>query len=131
MINELQTTYIKAIDDLALKTCFPGLICSIFVDIAPWYFAGENLGIFKIYLLCISAAVLLIFLAIFIYIFISFFSNSKIIAPLIGLLIMPLGFAGFFPADFKPYEIPYSRVTGFAILTWSFLLTKEISLSKQ
>ena len=38
---------------------------------------------------------------------------------------MPLGFAGLFPEQFNDINILYSKVTGMAILAWSFMLVKD------
>ena len=128
MLDSISTTYVKAIDDLALKVCVPGLICSIFMEIGPWYFSGEPAGIFKIYLFSLVTAVVVLALVFYAYIEVSVrFFDGKNIAPFIGVAIMPLGFAGFFPEYFKPFEVPYTKVTGFAILAWSLLLVKDMS----
>lgn len=128
MLDSISTTYVKAIDDLALKVCVPGLICSIFMEIGPWYFSGEPAGIFKIYLFSLVTAVVVLALGFYAYIEVSVrFFDGKNIAPFIGVAIMPLGFAGFFPEYFKPFEVPYTKVTGFAILAWSLLLVKDMS----
>ncbi|WP_286719511.1 hypothetical protein [Thalassolituus sp. UBA2009] len=128
MLDGFSTTYVKAIDDLALKVCIPGLICSIFVEVGPWYFSGESAGIFKIYFFSLAIAMIVLTLGFFAYIEVSIrLFDGHNIAPFIGVAIMPLGFAGFFPEYFKPFEIPYTKVTGFAILAWSLLLVKDMS----
>ncbi|PHR98846.1 MAG: hypothetical protein COA78_25660 [Blastopirellula sp.] len=128
MLDGISTTYVKAIDDLALKVCVPGLICSIFMELGPWYFSGESAGIFTIYLFSLATAAVVIAVGFYAYIEISIrFFGGKNIAPFIGVAIMPLGFAGFFPDYFKPFDVPYTKVTGFAILAWSLLLVKNIS----
>mgnify|MGYP000011706398 CR=1 FL=1 len=128
MIDGVSPTYIKAIDDLALKVCIPGLICSIFMELGPWYFSGEPAGIFKIYLFSLVTSALFCAVGFYVYLEVSVrIFGGKNIAPFIGLAIMPLGFAGFFPDYFKPFEVPYTKVTGFAILAWSLLLVKDIS----
>jgi hypothetical protein len=38
---------------------------------------------------------------------------------------MPLGFAGVFPEQFGNFHVPYTQVTGVAILAWSFMLLKK------
>jgi len=38
---------------------------------------------------------------------------------------MPLGFAGIFPDYFVGIDIPYSQVTGVAILAWTFMLVRQ------
>ena len=51
--------------------------------------------------------------------------RTKDIAPYIAVIIMPLGFAGLFPEQFTTFPVPYSQVTGMAILAWAFMLSNK------
>ena len=127
MPDIIPSTYIKAVDDLALKLCVPGLICSIFVEIGPAFAEKNDVGLFWTYMFSLVTASVLVPILVYVYIEISVRVSDNInVAALIGVAIMPLGFAGFFPEYFEPYNIPYSKVTGLAILAWSLLLVKSL-----
>jgi hypothetical protein len=119
------TTYAKAIDDLAGKIFIPALISSLMVEFGPAIQIKFGLGFFSTYILiCILGVVAAsgIMLAIF-YITIFIFRGHDISAE-IGVFLMPLGFAGLFPEQFSDFSIPFSQVTGVAILSWAFMLVK-------
>lgn len=118
-------TYAKAIDDLAGKIFIPALICSLLVELGPVIQKQSGLGFFGTYIIvCIlgtglaSTIMLLIF-----YLSIWFFKGHEI-SPEIGVCLMPLGFAGLFPEQFTNFVVPYSQVTGVALLSWAFMLVK-------
>jgi hypothetical protein len=53
------------------------------------------------------------------------FFNIKDASPIIAIIIMPLGFVGIFAQYFTNIIVPYSEITGVAILAWSFMLLKN------
>ena len=131
MSEGFSTTYAKAVDDLAGKIFVPGLIASLLVEIGPWFQTWQAAGLIETYIvLSITGALLagLIFLILSygsIYLF-----NGQDIAPIVAIFIMPLGFAGLFPDQFIEFQVPYTRVTGVAILAWSFMLLSRGSFGE-
>ena len=123
MSDGFTTTYAKAVDDLSGKIFVPGLIAALLVEVGPWYQQWNSAGLIETYFaLSIGGALLagLIFLGLMyssIYLF-----NGQDISPVVAIFIMPLGFAGLFPDQFQSFQVPYSQVTGVAILAWSFML---------
>ncbi|MCL1075492.1 hypothetical protein [Shewanella dokdonensis] len=123
MTESFATTYAKAIDDLAGKIFIPALIASLLVEFGPAYQSWRNAGLVETYLAVAFGGFLLAGVIFFTmtYISIYLFSGDDA-APIIAVFIMPLGFAGLFPEQFVDFQVPFSRVTGVAILAWSFVL---------
>lgn len=124
-METLGTTYAKAIDDLAGKIFIPASICSVFVELGPLIQKQFGIGFFGTYIIaCIlGASIAGTIMLLIIYMSIFLFKGSDI-SPEIGVIIMPLGFVGLFPEHFNIFDIPYSQVTGIALLSWSFMLVK-------
>lgn len=125
MTESLATTYAKAIDDLAGKIFIPGFIASLLVEATPLYLSYRNAGLFETYILAVvlglvGSAMILLLLG-----YISFTSRGQGFPQLLAVTAMPLGFAGLFPDYFTDFNVPFSQVTGVAILAWSFVLIKE------
>ncbi len=127
MSEGFATTYAKAIDDLSGKIFIPGLIASLMVEFGPWYQAYKDTGLLETYAMCVLLG-FMISGAIFWFIGIvgSRLFNSENIAPVVSIIIMPLGFAGMFPEQFEKFSVPYSQVTGAAILAWAFMLLSNL-----
>ncbi len=126
MADGFAATYAKAIEDLSGKIFIPGLIASIFVEFGPWYKFVRNADFLETYVVCVIAGGLLS--AIFFYLLFLgsiYLYNGRDIAPIVATIIMPLGFAGLFPAQFEGITVPYSQVTGVAILAWAFMLLSK------
>ncbi|WP_132292132.1 hypothetical protein [Marinobacterium mangrovicola] len=124
-MEPLTTTFAKAVDDLSGNIFIPALICSVFVELGPFLHnkIGLNLVITYLIALLVGAALAPFILFLISEIGIRIF-NGTFIGPYIGVAIMPLGFAGLFPDQFLGLNIPYTQVTGVAILAWSFRLVK-------
>lgn len=124
-MEPLSTTFAKAVDDLAGNIFIPALICAIFVELGPLLQARLGMSLFVTYLIALAIGAMLAPLILFLIMEISIrlFHGSHI-GPHIGVVIMPLGFAGLFPAQFEGLGIPYTEVTGMAILAWAFMLVR-------
>jgi len=87
---------IKAIEDLAGKIFFPGLICSLLVEFGPLWQAksGDNIWWTYFVVVIISAMSSGVFFGILGSVTLRIFKNKNILAPIIGATIMPLGFIG-------------------------------------
>lgn len=126
MAEGFATTYAKAIDDLAGKIFIPGLIASLLVELGPWYQSVRDAGLVETYIVFliggfIASGLIFWLLALCtIYLF-----NGDDAAPFVAISIMPLGFAGLFPVYFETFQVPYSEVTGVAILAWAFVLLSK------
>lgn len=131
MSDSFATTYAKAIDDLAGKIFIPGLIASLLVEFGPLYQSYKDAGFVETYVVCVITGAILsgliggLLVMCSIYLF-----KGHDIAPSIAIAIMPLGFAGLFPEQFENFGVPYSEVTGVAILAWSFMLLKKGSFGE-
>lgn len=124
-MDSLATTYAKAVDDLSGKIFIPALISALLVEMGPILQNQVGLSLVVTYVvICISGLILSpIILLLIMETSIRFF-RGRHIGPYIGVVLMPLGFAGLFPEQFNELGIPYSQVTGVAILAWSFMLVK-------
>lgn len=124
-MEPLSTTFAKAVDDLSGKIFIPSLICSLLVELGPWLKHQTGLGLFPIYLIILAAGAIVATGIIWVILLLSIhLFDGRDIGPEIGVAIMPLGFAGLFPQQFVELGIPYSQVTGVAILAWAFMLVK-------
>lgn len=122
MSESFATTYAKAVDDLAGKIFIPGLIASLVVEFGPWYQSINDAGLVETYIVFAFGGALISGLIFWILAMATIYMNSGIdVAPFVAIFIMPLGFAGLFPAYFGSFSVPYSEVTGVAILAWSFI----------
>lgn len=134
MSETLATTYAKAIDDLSGKIFMPGMIMALLVDGGPYIKAWLDIDSnFSLYIACVliglflSGSILVLLSLIQIY----FFSRSENSPPIVGIMIMPLGFAALFPQYFGDFTLPISPVSGVAILAWSFMLLNLDVLSSE
>lgn len=120
------TNYAKAIDDLSGKIFIPALICSLWVEVGPSVQKIWNLNLFWTYciIVLVGSILAMSFMYLVYLIAIYIFQDFNFI-PYLGVFLMPLGFAGLFPEQFNDINILYSKVTGMAILAWSFMLVKE------
>lgn len=125
-MDTISTTYAKAIDELAGKIFVPALICSLFVELGPVILERTSLGFWTTYLgIALSCLVLApTILYLLIEISIRFFGGNHV-GDILGIVMMPLGFAGLFPDYFTGLEVPYTQVTGMALLAWSFMLVQQ------
>lgn len=126
MVEGFATNYAKAIDDLAGKIFIPALICSLLVEFGPSYQDKYNSGLLETYIVFvfIGAAITVLFFLVLTLMVYNLFRGSDI-APYIAVIIMPLGFAGLLPEQFTTFPVPYSQVTGMAILAWAFMLSNK------
>ena len=125
-MEPLSTTFAKAVDDMSAKIFVPALISSLFVECGPWLQTTTGLGFFPTYLIILFAGTILAALILLGLMEISILLfKGRVINAEVGVAMMPLGFAGLFPNHFSVLEIPYSQVTGIAILAWSFMLLKD------
>jgi hypothetical protein len=123
MADGFAATYAKAIDDLAGKIFIPAVIASLLVEFGPGYQAIRNAGLIETYIVCVSLGCVLTGLMFLLLTYGSIYLyKGHDIAPFVATVIMPLGFAGLFPDQFLNFSVPYSQVTGVAILAWSFRL---------
>ena len=124
-METLATTYAKAVDDLSGKIFIPALICSLLVEIGPLIQSYTGINLFFTYIivcilgLMLSPIILIALIEVSILVF-----KGRDIGPYVGVIVMPLGFAGLFPDQFNEIDITYTQVTGVAILAWSFMLVK-------
>src|SRR5690606_20207380 len=126
MSESFATTYAKAVDDLAGKIFIPGLIASLVVEFGPWYQSFRDANLIETYIVFAVAGAIISGLIFYILAMATIYLNSgSDIAPFVAIFIMPLGFAGLFPEQFGNFVVPYSKVTGVAILAWSFMLLKN------
>lgn len=124
-MEPLSTTFAKAVDDLSASIFIPALISSYLVEFGPSIQKYTGFGLLLTYLTVLISGSLSAYLVIIIIIYAGiFFFNGRDIGPYIGVAIMPSGFAGLFPEQFANLNIPYSQVTGVAILAWAFMLVK-------
>lgn len=125
-METIATTYAKAVDELSAKIFVPALICSLFVELGPTLQNYTGLNFWLTYLLVAFAGLIAapLLLSLLIEISIRFFKGRGI-GDVFGILIMPLGFAGLFPTHFVNIDVPFSAVTGVAILSWSFMLVQQ------
>jgi len=125
-VETIATTYAKAVDELSAKIFVPALICSLFVELGPTLQNYTGLNFWLTYLLVAFAGLIAapLLLSLLIEISIRFFKGRGI-GDVFGILIMPLGFAGLFPTHFVNIDVPFSAVTGVAILSWSFMLVQQ------
>ena len=123
MSESFATTYAKAIDDLAGKIFIPALIASLLVEFGPAYQNWQDAGLIETYVVFALGGFLLAGIIFFAMAYISIYLFSgEDAAPIIAIFIMPLGFLGLFPEQFVDFQVPFSKVTGVAILAWSFVL---------
>ncbi len=122
MSESFATTYAKAVDDLAGKIFIPGLISSLLVEFGPWYQSYYHAGFIQTYMAFVIAGGLISGVALAV---LSVVNDGKDFSRILAVAIMPLGFAGLFPEQFGSFTVPYSKVTGVAILAWSFVLLKD------
>lgn len=128
MVEGFATNYAKAIDDLAGKIFIPALICSLLVEFGSPYQDKYNAGLLETYLVFVllGAVIAMFIFSILVLVTHHFFEENDIdIASYIAVIIMPLGFAGLFPEKFSNFPVPYSQVTGMAILAWAFMLLNK------
>jgi len=123
MSDSIAVTYAKAIDDLAGKIFIPGLIASLLVELGPWLHSYYDQNQIEVYLSCVIGGFIASGL-IFIVLGLAnqYFGGNTDITPIIALAIMPLGFICLFPEYFQSFEISLSKVSGVALLAWSFVL---------
>ena len=124
MLDGTSMTFAKAIDGLSGKIFIPGLITSLLVELSDYYNEyWSDLSFIVVYTVFAIIGLICSYL-ILIALFMSmvYFKFSHKFPMYIGIMIMPLGFIGVFPDYFPMYTIPYSSVTGIAIIAWSFFL---------
>jgi hypothetical protein len=125
-VETFGSTYAKAVEELSGKIFIPALICSLFVEMGPRFSALTGFGFWGTYaslsIFGFFTAPLILFLIIQISIYLF---DGHMIGDVIGLLIMPLGLIGLLPDHFINIYVPYTQVTGVAILAWSFMLIRH------
>lgn len=125
ILDTFGTNYAKAIDDLSSKVFIPALICSIWVEFGPMIQSKTGFGLIETYALIAVVGGLAAWCIMYLMILASIYIfRGYDVGPYLGIIVMPLGFAGLFPDQFNELNIPYSQATGFAILAWSFMLVK-------
>lgn len=125
-MESIATTYAKAIDELSGKIFIPALICSLFAEVGPIVISTTILGFWSTYILLALLGLILAPLILYLLLEITIpFFKGYIVSDIIGLIIMPLGFAGLFSSYFGGLEVPYTQITGVAILAWSFMLVRH------
>lgn len=124
MSDIISATYAKAIDDLSGKIFMPGMIMALLVDAGPYFKEWWGLDNLSLYITCVLLGLFLsgTILAAIGLIQYYFFSDSENSPPIVGIMIMPLGFAALFPSYFGEFTMPLSQVSGMAIIAWSFML---------
>jgi hypothetical protein len=121
--DPIATTSAKAIDDLSGKIFFPSLIASLLVEVGPWLKSHYELGLAGVYFSCVFGG--LIVGSITFYLLGKaqiFFRTEQNLAPLLGIVLMPMGFVCLFPNYFASFQPPLGQVSGVAILAWAFML---------
>lgn len=125
-MESITTTYTKAVDELSGKIFIPALICSLLAEVGLHIVSPSKLGFWEAYLLLTFVGFILAPLILYLLFEISVhLFNGHIVNDIIGLIIMPLGFAGLFQSYFEGIDIPYTQITGVAILAWSFMLIRH------
>ena len=124
-MESFNTNFAKAVEDLSANIFIPALISAYLVEIGPLIQRMTEAGLLVTYLIVVLLRVLSarLILVTIMYIGIWFCKGNEI-GPYIGVVIMPLGFAGLFPEQFQGIDVPYTQVTGVAILAWAFMLVK-------
>ena len=126
MSDGFSTTYAKAVDDMAGKVFLPGSIASLLVEFGQTFQAKTGADMLTTYLVAVLvgfALTALVFYALALATI--FIFKGENLAPFLGVVLMPLGFACLFPQFFKSYQVNLSEVTGVALLAWSFMLIKH------
>ncbi|WP_188150315.1 hypothetical protein [Teredinibacter waterburyi] len=122
-MDTIGTIYAKAIDDLSAKIFIPAFVCSIFVELGPIIASYTNFGFWIVYVISFIVGVFVAPLILYLLIELSIrFNDGKPFGDILGLFLLPLGFAGLFPDYFNNFEVPYTQVTGLAMLAWGFML---------
>lgn len=125
-MDTLGTVYAKAVDDLSAKIFIPALVCSLFVEVGPIIQNYTSFGFWLVYMLSFFAGIIIAPLILYVLIELSIRLNGgRPFGDIIGLFILPLGFAGLFPEHFNNISIPYTQVTGVAMLAWGFMLVSH------
>jgi hypothetical protein len=114
----------KAIDELSGKVFIPGFIAALLVECSGYYLQyrpeASFIEIYAVFAFIGFIGAYLILTLLMVCIIYLGFPDS--LPSKIGLVIMPLGLLGVFPGYFPMLDIPYSAVTGVAIIAWSFFL---------
>ena len=124
MAEGLSAISTKAVDELSGKVFIPGAIAALLVEYGDYYqLLRPSASFIEIYSVLAVVGLIGSYLVLTILMWCLMRFNSFYKVPsYIGLLIMPLGFLGVFPEYFPMIEIPYSPVTGMAIVAWAFFL---------
>ncbi|MCG9597290.1 hypothetical protein L1D15_11245 [Vibrio sp. Isolate25] len=121
------TIYAKAIDDQSSKIFIPVFISALFVELSP--LLHPKMSFWEIYApLCVVGIVIasLVLLAIsFAEVYIRDFRTY------VGIFCMPLGAIGLLPQYLDAVSVPYTQVTGFSLLVWSFVLANPLRFIQQ
>lgn len=123
---EIATTYAKAVDDLAAKIFIPGLIYSLWIEFGPVVQRTTGANLIETYVLIFFLSLALSWLILYSILYVDSIIPWFDCIQVLGVFLMPLGLAGLFPDQFEILGIPYSRVTGLAVLAWSFMLVRGV-----
>lgn len=120
-------SFAKAIDDISGKIFIPASILAILAEFKDYLIKETGSSFFAPYIISIFFTGMLFGVTYFLLIEISVrFNSGKDISPLTGTCIMPIGFIGLFP-EYINITLPITKVTGIAIITWSFVLINKKS----
>ena len=129
MSESFTSSYVKSINDLAGKILIPALTSSLLVEFGLCFQDKFDLGLLITYLIFVGISASIAGMFFLLLTVISYKFNGMDFAPYISVAIMPLGFAGLFPeqftGSFTTFTVPYSQVTGVAILVWAFMLANR------
>ncbi|EOV0105787.1 TPA: hypothetical protein RQJ47_004613 [Vibrio vulnificus] len=121
------TIYAKAIDDLSSKIFIPVFISALFSELLP--VLHPKMSFWAIYVPLFFIGVILASLIVLAIFFVETYINE--FRTYIGMFCMPLGAIGLLPQYFDVISVPYTQVTGFSLLVWSFVLISPLRFVQQ
>ncbi|HFQ5091476.1 TPA: hypothetical protein ACGUUT_004254 [Vibrio vulnificus] len=126
-VETFGTIYAKAIDDLSSKIFIPVFISALFSELSP--LLHPKMGFWEIYVPLFVVGIMLASLVLlsisFAEVYVSEFRTY------VGMFCMPLGAIGLLPHYFDAIVVPYTQVTGFSLLVWSFVLANPLRFVQQ
>ncbi|WP_308318789.1 hypothetical protein [Vibrio metschnikovii] len=126
-VETFGTIYAKAIDDLSSKIFIPVFISALFSELSPLLY--PKMGFWEIYVPLFVVGIMLASLVLlsisFAEVYVSEFRTY------VGMFCMPLGAIGLLPQYFDAIVVPYTQVTGFSLLVWSFVLANPLRFVQQ
>ncbi len=126
-VETFGTIYAKAIDDLSSKIFIPVFISALFAELSPLLHA--KMGFWEIYVPLFVVGIMLASLVLLLISFAEAYVSE--FRTYVGMFCMPLGAIGLLPQYFDSIAVPYTQVTGFSLLVWSFVLANPLRFVQQ